>query len=109
MMNREEYDAYQAKQLQLAFSGSSNAEEKIRQAWERRYPRELPLVKRELVMRDIRLAPGVLERYEEFGKLLEIGGVKVWYPSDIDRMIAEQTEGRLVHFSSPAGSVEIGP
>ena len=93
MMTREQYDAYQAEQLRLAFLESPNPQEGIRQAWERRYPRDLKLVHRELVARDIRLPQGVLERHEEIARLVVIGGVKVWYPSDVDRMI-EDLAGR---------------
>jgi hypothetical protein len=51
------------------------------------------MVRRELVMRDVRIPQGVLERHEEIAHLVEIGGVKVWYPSDVDKAI-EDLAGR---------------
>jgi hypothetical protein len=89
MMSRQQFDDYQREQLRLSLFGAADDEEQFHRAWERRYPRVLGMVKRELVIRDVYIAPGRLERYEQRAELVEIGGVKVWYASDVDRAIED--------------------
>lgn len=91
LQSRVQYDEWLQGHLEtLASAGkgacSATEAQRARQALERRYPVDDRGAVAELNQRGFDVPPWILEMLADGLKLRHIGGVRVWYPSDIDRV-----------------------